>query len=70
MIRALYSNNAQKRRWGADKILASPLGAGCPLAPALRPKVKSNKPPSEWMLQQKAAAAAKRRARSPYCPEA
>jgi hypothetical protein len=56
MIQALYSNNAQKRRWGVGQLLASPLAAGCSLALAPRPKVKSNKPPSEWMQQRKAAA--------------
>ena len=58
MIKALYSRNRRRREWGVDKILASPLAAGCPLAPA--PKVKSTKPPSEFILEMRRRAAAKR----------
>jgi hypothetical protein len=51
MIEDLYSSKAWRRKRGVDRILASPLAYGDPLAmlaPAPRPRIKSNKPLSAY----------------------
>jgi hypothetical protein len=48
MIDDFYGPEGWRRRRAVEQILAS---HGHPLAPAPRPKVKSNKPPSEFVLE-------------------
>jgi hypothetical protein len=56
MVQALSSSNRQKREWAAEAFLASPFAHGSPFSPAPsaprpRPKLKSNKPLSEFFLE-------------------
>jgi hypothetical protein len=54
MIQDLHSSKAWRRRRGVDDLLASPLAYGHPfaiMAPAPRPRVKSNRPWSEYFLE-------------------
>jgi hypothetical protein len=53
MIQELSSPRRRIRERATDQILASSLAAGHPLAtaPAPKPMVKSNKPPSEFILE-------------------
>jgi hypothetical protein len=53
MIQELSSPRRRVRERAVDRILASSLAAGHPLAKATtpRPKVKSNKPPSAFILE-------------------
>jgi hypothetical protein len=48
MIDELHSSEGWRRRRAVEQILAS---HGHPLAPAPRPRVKSNKPPSEFVIE-------------------
>jgi hypothetical protein len=54
MIEDLNSPNRRKRQRAVDQILASPLAAGHPLATAPKPKSKSTKPPSKFILEMRA----------------
>jgi len=53
MIRDLHSGESWRRRRAVEQILSSSMAYGHPLAlaPAPRPKAKSNRPPSEFVLE-------------------
>ena len=54
MIEGLFSSNTRKREWAVDQILSSSLAVGHPMATvsrAPRPKVKSNRPPSPFIVE-------------------
>ena len=54
MIQGLFSPNIRKREWAVDQILSSSLAVGHPMATvsrAPRPKVKSNRPPSPFIVK-------------------
>jgi hypothetical protein len=54
MIQGLYSRNRRKQEWAVDQILSSSLAYGHPMAtvaPARRPRVKSGKPWSPFVVE-------------------
>jgi hypothetical protein len=54
MIQGLFSPNIRKREWAVDQILSSSLAVGHPMATvsrAPRPKVKSNRPLSPFLVE-------------------